>query len=667
MLVSTTISRPTTAEAVQAEPVSRRQFGEVPLGDVGAGHGPPGQPAGRDEGRADPVAPGRRVADEPAGLGQGVDDAQAGRLADVEGAGQLGQPELLARVREHVVEQRDDPPRWAGSGATRTLTQPRTRSTVWPITLPQRYTYVPPEFGTDQVTVLTQPFADAIVAAEKIVRDAPARAHRAGPRRGARLPRRQHPGRARRRPGATSATSRSSSARPRRTRRSASTTRTRCTSARASATTPSTSSPAAAARPPTSASRSSTATTRRPTCPDSLSAFDDRAIEIDADGRSSCASGRRRADAGPNYFVLGPRACDAARPRGVERLDGHARDASRSSASTASARRRSRPDEATLAKRYASAGKALVQQLKTFLQFPEWFYLKLPVNTMTEPRLTPGGLATQYSSAGHYELADDEALIVTVPASDAPYQGFQLGTMWYVSMDFANHQTSLTADQARHDPDGMLRFVVSERDPGLANWLETHRARARLPADPVAAHVARVHRGRRAAGREGARSTTLPARAAALRPGTGHARPVARADRGPAGRRRRTGCWADGGFSTARSSSSPASGPGSAARSRSSRAKAGADVVLAARTESRLDDGRRRDQAARPPHAQRRHRHQLRGVGAAPRRRDAGRVRPAGRAGQQRLRHPAAGRARRPSTSSRCGPASRRTCSARCG
>ena len=31
----------------------------------------------------------------------------------------------------------------------------------------------------------------------------------------------------------------------------------------------------------------------------------------------------------------------------------------------------------------------------------------------------------------------------------------------------------LTADQARHDPDGMLRFVISERDPGVANWLET--------------------------------------------------------------------------------------------------------------------------------------------------------------------------------------------------
>ncbi len=63
-------------------------------------------------------------------------------------------------------------------------------------------------------------------------------------------------------------------------------------------------------------------------------------------------------------------------------------------------------------------------------------------------------------------------MLITVPASDAPYQGFQLGSMWYLSMDFANHQTSLTADQAHHDPDGMLRFVVSEHDPGVANWLE---------------------------------------------------------------------------------------------------------------------------------------------------------------------------------------------------
>jgi hypothetical protein len=137
---------------------------------------------------------------------------------------------------------------------------------------------------------------------------------------------------------------------------------------------------------------------------------------------------------------------------------------------------RPRPaDTQALAKRYGVAGKILLARLRTFLAFPEWFYLNEPVNTMTPPRPTPGGLATQFSPAGHYDLDDDQAMVVTVPAAGrrvAPYQGIQLGSMWYVSLDYINHQTSLTADQARVDPDGMMRFVISERDPGVANWLE---------------------------------------------------------------------------------------------------------------------------------------------------------------------------------------------------
>jgi hypothetical protein len=103
---------------------------------------------------------------------------------------------------------------------------------------------------------------------------------------------------------------------------------------------------------------------------------------------------------------------------------------------------------ATIEKRYATAGKQLVQRVKTWLQFPQWFYLNIPVNTMVAPRLTPGGLATQYSSAGHYELTQDQALIITLPVTDAPYLGFQLGSLWYISLDYINHQTSLNATQA---------------------------------------------------------------------------------------------------------------------------------------------------------------------------------------------------------------------------
>lgn len=126
-----------------------------------------------------------------------------------------------------------------------------------------------------------------------------------------------------------------------------------------------------------------------------------------------------------------------------------------------------------IAKRYATAGRQLVQRVKTWLQFPQWFYLNIPVNTMVAPRLTPGGLATQYSSAGHFDLTAEQALVITLPVTDAPYLGFQLGSMWYISLDYINHQTSLNGSQAQADPDGKIRIVVSDTDPGITNWVET--------------------------------------------------------------------------------------------------------------------------------------------------------------------------------------------------
>ena len=209
--------------------------------------------------------------------------------------------------------------------------------------------------------------------------------------------------------------------------------------------------------------------------PDSLSAFDDRAIQIEADGTFEVRFGPAAGAGRRNYVTLGPGAAmllvrEVYSDWQTERRGRIAiRRADRAGCAPPV------PDTAALGKRYGVAGKILLSRLRTFLAFPEWFYLKLPVNTMTEPRPTPGGLASQFSSAGHYDLDDGQAMIVTVPAAGhavAPYQGIQLGSMWYISLDYINHQTSLTADQARTDPDGKLRFVISERDPGLANWLE---------------------------------------------------------------------------------------------------------------------------------------------------------------------------------------------------
>ena len=209
--------------------------------------------------------------------------------------------------------------------------------------------------------------------------------------------------------------------------------------------------------------------------PDSLTAFDDRRLEIGADGGFEVRFGPPKPGAPPGYVPLAPGSAMlvvrevysdwAAERRGTLRIQ---RTDKIGSAPPA-------PDGATLAKRYNVAGKILLSRIRTFLAFPEWFYLNELPNTMTSPRRTPGGLATQFSSAGHFDLSRDEALIVTVPAASkdvAPYQGIQLGSMWYISLDYINHQTSLTADQAHRDPDGMLRFVICDRDPGVANWLE---------------------------------------------------------------------------------------------------------------------------------------------------------------------------------------------------
>lgn len=78
------------------------------------------------------------------------------------------------------------------------------------------------------------------------------------------------------------------------------------------------------------------------------------------------------------------------------------------------------PDLERVTRRYRTAAKMLTARINTWFNFPKWFYLDEPVNTFTPPRLTPGGLATQFSSVGHYRLAPDEAILVTVPKSEAP-------------------------------------------------------------------------------------------------------------------------------------------------------------------------------------------------------------------------------------------------------
>jgi hypothetical protein len=85
-----------------------------------------------------------------------------------------------------------------------------------------------------------------------------------------------------------------------------------------------------------------------------------------------------------------------------------------------------------------------------------------------------GGLVGQFYYEGAYELADDEALIVEVKEPEiCPYRSLILTNEIYETTDWYNNHSSLNGAQAPVDADGILRIVVSPRDPGVLNWLDT--------------------------------------------------------------------------------------------------------------------------------------------------------------------------------------------------
>ena len=83
-------------------------------------------------------------------------------------------------------------------------------------------------------------------------------------------------------------------------------------------------------------------------------------------------------------------------------------------------------------------------------------------------------LAGQFYYEGAYALKDDEALIVESPLpAKCEYRSIILTNEIYETTDWYNNHSSLNHAQAAPDPDGKLRIVISAKDPGVKNWLDT--------------------------------------------------------------------------------------------------------------------------------------------------------------------------------------------------
>lgn len=105
------------------------------------------------------------------------------------------------------------------------------------------------------------------------------------------------------------------------------------------------------------------------------------------------------------------------------------------------------------------------------------FQLAQSPNEVSEPAETDPNLAMadafQAGSRGYFRLREDEALLVEAPSADCRYTNIQLANPWMESLDYASHQSSLNHRTAHVNADGRVRYVVSRRDPGVQNWLDT--------------------------------------------------------------------------------------------------------------------------------------------------------------------------------------------------
>ncbi len=105
-----------------------------------------------------------------------------------------------------------------------------------------------------------------------------------------------------------------------------------------------------------------------------------------------------------------------------------------------------------------------------WLDYDNRFIFAAPANQMKPVRVRPGGRG--WTASGHYALAGDEALVITADARGAASLGVQIADPWGVAYDYDRRTSSLNIHQAQPDLDGTFTFIISPRDPGLANWLD---------------------------------------------------------------------------------------------------------------------------------------------------------------------------------------------------
>lgn len=92
-------------------------------------------------------------------------------------------------------------------------------------------------------------------------------------------------------------------------------------------------------------------------------------------------------------------------------------------------------------------------------------------NTLSKPFLRGGNWG--FASHGRFKLANDEGLLLTLDPTGAKYLSVDLTDPWLVSREHIRANGNLNNVAAQPNKDGSFTYVVSAKDPGIQNWLDT--------------------------------------------------------------------------------------------------------------------------------------------------------------------------------------------------
>ena len=97
-----------------------------------------------------------------------------------------------------------------------------------------------------------------------------------------------------------------------------------------------------------------------------------------------------------------------------------------------------------------------------------------PANELqfTIDRDTDGALGNQIYILGHFDLEDDQALVVDVNTGGAGYFIAPITNCWGTTNDIVHRPSSLNRAQSVPNADGSMTFVLAKHDPGVSNWLD---------------------------------------------------------------------------------------------------------------------------------------------------------------------------------------------------